>query len=148
MEALPPALREHLRRTWVTEAEAANLILRAEHLAQQPASHPLCEATVFHLDRDGWVYFGGACDSGGLFAAVPQLRPAFRLGRLTRPEDLPALWAHYHTHRPKVLRRLDAITWGELARRYADPHSDALYWLYDLPSHKWAAAYLLETLPR
>ena len=28
--------------------------------------------------------------------------------------------------------------------RYGDPENDEIYFLDDLPSHKWAAAYLLE----
>ncbi len=43
---------------------------------------------------------------------------------------------------PRSIRLLNEITWGELAERYGDRANDEIYWLDDLPAHKWAAAYL------
>jgi hypothetical protein len=75
---------------------------------------------------------------------VPELANAFLLGELDAG-FLPLLEV-YQQKPPQGMKLLRKVTWGELAERYGDRASDEMYWLNDLPSHKWAAAYLREHL--
>lgn len=127
----------------VEEREAVRRILEDPDLAARRAGDITCGSLVWHVDRDRRVYAGGACDSGGIAAAAPELREAFFLGNLGGAGLRPLLESYRRAH-PRALRLLDQVTWGELARRYGDRENDELYHLSDLPENKWAAAYLLE----
>jgi hypothetical protein len=102
---------------------------------------------AFTLDRDGRVFCGGSCDSGGIAAAVPELREAFALGHLHGDGLLPLIEA-YRAAPPRALQLLDEITWGELADRYGEPANDEIFLLDDLPNGKWVEGYLRDELSR
>ncbi len=139
--ALPEERR--FRTSALEEREAVRRILADPALAARRAAEVGCDTLFWHLDRDLRVFCGGACDSGGVAAAVPELREAFLLGMLGKDGFLP-LWESYQRARPRPLQLLDGVTWGELAQRYGDRENDELYYLNDLPGNKWAAMYLLE----
>lgn len=142
LAALPPEKRPRTH-TLIEEREAVRRILDDPGLAARRAGETTCGTLVWHVDRDLRVYCGGACDSGGIAAAVPELREAFLLGTLDTQGFLPLLEA-YRRARPRSLRLLEQVTWGELAQCYGDRENDELYHLNDLPENKWAAVYLLE----
>lgn len=141
---LPESLRQR-KAAFFEEREAVDRILTIPELAQRSADTDLCEALVFQVDRDLKVFCGGACDSGGIIGAVPELAEAFLLGELDQTGFL-SLLAAYQQRPPRGIGLLREITWGELAERYGDRANNEMYWLDDLPSHKWAAAYLRENL--
>lgn len=142
---LPAAFRARLTNL-VTEAEAIQRIRHTPDLAERPAGASLCEAVTFQVERDLRVYCGGSCDSGGLLAALPEHKQAFYLGRLDAPGRLAELWERYRRQPPPAVQRLDHVTWGDLATRYGDPDNDQVYLLFDLPAHKWAAAFLQDEI--
>ena len=129
----------------IEEREAVRRILADPILSARRGSEITCGSLVWHVGRDLRVYAGGACDSGGIAAAAPDLRDAFCLGTLGDEGLLPLLES-YGRERPRPLRLLDQVTWGDLAQRYGDRESEELYHLNDLPESKWAAVYLLEGL--
>jgi MoaA/NifB/PqqE/SkfB family radical SAM enzyme len=145
LAALPPE-RKPRTNALIEEREAVRRILDDPSLAARKASEITCGTLVWHVDRDLRVYCGGTCDSGGIAAATPDLRDAFLLGTLGDEGLLPLLES-YRRARPRALRLLDQVTWGELAQRYGDRENDELYHLSDLPENKWAAVYLLEEFP-
>lgn len=134
-----------LAPVWQTEHGIVTQILDTPELANKCASEPVCEALAVHVNRDLGVFCGAACDSGGVAAAVPELRSAFALGTLEPAGFLPLI-ERYHADPPRGIALLHQITWGELAERYGSQENDEIYFLYDLPSNKWAAQYLLDEL--
>jgi len=112
-------------------------------LSQRPAYAEICEDLVFPVNRDLGVYAGGACDSAGIIGAVPELKHKFFLGTLDESGFQPLLDC-YRNNPPPGVELLTGITWSELAIRYGDKTNDEIFWLNDLPSHKWAAPYLLD----
>ncbi len=142
-EVLPEKMRQN--PVLVEERAAIGKIMQDPDLASRPASEGLCSELGLQVDRDLRVYFGGACDGGGIANAATELRESFFLGSLTEQGFRP-LVESYVEERPRVMQLLDGISWGELAERYGDRENDEIYYLGDLPSNKWAAAYLRETL--
>ena len=134
-----------LAPVWQTERVHVAQILATPELANRPASDPVCDALVFHVDRDLNVLCGGACDSGGVAAAVPELRAAFELGSLEPGGFLPLI-ERFHSDPPRGMALLRQITWGDLAARYGDRENDEIFFLNDLPAHKWSAQYLLDEI--
>jgi len=128
---------------WVEEREAVRKIMANPELSARRAGETLCPHLVLEVDQDLRVFCGGACDSGGIAGAVPELREEFALGYLGEEGLLPLLES-YQRSPPRVIQLLSEITWGELAERYGDRTNDEIYHLTDLPLHKWTAAYLLE----
>jgi MoaA/NifB/PqqE/SkfB family radical SAM enzyme len=141
---LPEEMRRR-RTSLVDERRGAEMILDDPKLSDRQASETLCSALVFHVERDLSVYCGGACDSGGIAAAAPELRGHFYLGKLTEDGFEPLLDA-YRRRPPLGVRLLEGVTWGRLASRYGDRTNDEIYHLNDLPENKWATAYLLDSL--
>jgi hypothetical protein len=133
------------RDSLVEEREAVDCILTRAELTGQRADEHLCSGVVFQVDRDLRVFCGAACDSAGIAGAVPELREQFALGKLSDEGFMPLLEA-YLRKPPRGIELLGQVTWGELAARYGDRTNDEIYHLFDLPQHKWAAAYLLETV--
>ena len=142
-DSLPETVRKNDR--WIEEREAVRRILESHDMSARSAGEPICDSLVLEVDHDMQVFCGGACDSGGIAGAVPELRQEFALGYLGRDGLLPLLEA-YQRRPPRVLQVLTDVTWGELAERYGDRENDEIYYLTDLPLHKWAAAHLLEIL--
>lgn len=140
-----PAEESARATAFVTEAEAVRRILDDAELSAKPATEPVCKVLTFQVDRELDVFCGGSCDSGGIAAAVPELRDAFRLGALGDGGFLPLLES-YRAASPPALRALAGVTWGDLAERHGDRDNDEIYFMNDLPAHKWAAAHLLATL--
>jgi hypothetical protein len=138
MERLPDPLRQQTR--WLTEAEAVQRILAQPELAARRANEAACASLTLEVDAEMEVCCGGACDSGGIAGAVPELRDEFVLGRLGDEGFGPLLEA-YQTRPPRVLEQLSRVT-----AQYGDKANDELYHLPDLPLHKWASAYLLDWL--
>lgn len=132
---------------WVEEREAVRKILESPDLSARRADESFCPYLGLEVDQDLRVFCGGACDSGGIAGAVPELREDFALGHLGEEGFLPLLESYQHEP-PRVIQLLSKVTWGELAERYGDETNDEIYHLTDLPLHKWAAAYLLEKLKR
>jgi Radical SAM superfamily len=130
---------------WVEERGALARIAADPELAGRGAGEGLCGALALQVDRDLRVFCGSACDSGGIAAAVPELRESFLLGTLG-PDGFPPLIEGLQKSSPPAIALLDGVTFGELAERYGDPENDEIYFLDDLPSHKWAAAYLIDQL--
>jgi MoaA/NifB/PqqE/SkfB family radical SAM enzyme len=143
-ERLPESFRQG-RTSLVDEGEAVARILDDPELAERRASDPVCEKLGFQVDRDLRIYCGGACDSAGILGAAPELADQFCLGKLGDDGFMPLLEAYLEA-RPRGIKLLEEVTWGELAERYGDRDNDEIYWLNDLPMHKWAAAYLRERL--
>jgi len=133
------------RTSLVEEREAVARILENADLAGRHASDRACEKLGFQVDRDLRVFCGGACDSAGIVGAAPDLAGQFCLGKLGDDGFLPLLEAYLEA-RPQGIRLLEQVTWGELAEQYGDRANDEIYWLNDLPTHKWAATYLRERL--
>ncbi len=129
---------------WVEEREGVRRILADPELASRPAVEP-CTGLVFQVDRDLRVFCGCGCDAGGLASAIPERREDFFLGKLDQDGFLPMIDS-YRQHPPRPIALLDGVTWGELAERHGDRENDEIYWLNDLPQHKWAAAYLQEKM--
>ncbi len=141
---LPANIRE--KRSYFLEEKAAIESIRSNPgLSGMKGSYSMCTVLTFQVERDLKVYWGGACDSGGIAAAVPELQNHFLLGVLGADGFLPLL-NKYQQEKPHVLELLDTITWGELASRYGDPTNDEIFYFNDLPEHKWAAAYLMDEL--
>jgi hypothetical protein len=142
-----PSLPDGFNRSpvWVEEGEAVRRILADPELAARRPGEGGCETTMLQVDRDGRVFAGSSCDAGGIAAAVPELRESFALGPLG-PEGFAPLLDAFADAPPPALARLGQVTWGELAERYGDAEGDGIHFLDDLPNHKWAAAYLLESL--
>jgi len=128
---------------WVEEREAVRKILASPDLSARRADESFCPYLGLEVDQDLWVFCGGACDSGGIARAVPELREEFALGHLGEEGFLPLLESYQHEP-PRVIQLLSEVTWGELAERYGDETNDEIYHLTDLPLHKWAAQFLLE----
>jgi hypothetical protein len=141
--ALVPEKYRHPRL--FAEKDAILKILGTPELSGKHASETMCQALVFQVDRDMGVICGGACDSGGISASLPELASEFTLGTLDEDGLMPMVDA-YLQNPPHSIQLLDQITWGELAERYGDPKNDEIYYLNDLPENKWAAMYLLEEL--
>ena len=140
-----PAEMRRPRTSLVEEKEAIGRILDSPELSTRRAGESMCTALTFHVDRDLRVFCGGACDSGGIVAAAPELSAEFCLGTLSE-EGFKPLVESYQQSPPRSIQLLDGITWGELAEKYGDRTNDEIYHLNDLPENKWATAYLLEAL--
>lgn len=141
---LPAEVRER-RPFLVEEREAIDRILDSRELSGRRASESMCPVLTFHVDRDLRVFCGGACDSGGIAAVVPELSGEFYMGMLSE-KGFGSLLEAYRQRLPRSIRLLDEVTWGELAEKYGDRTNDEIYHLNDLPENKWAAAHLLEAL--
>ncbi|MBN1880465.1 radical SAM protein [bacterium] len=141
---LPQVVREK-RSSILQEREAIERICSNSDLSSMAATSSMCDVLTFQIDRDLKVICGGSCDGGGIPAAAPDLRDRFCLGSLGSEGFLPLL-TQYSTAKPDPVKLLESISWGELAERYGDAANDEIYYLNDLPQHKWAALYLLETL--
>ena len=107
------------RRLWVEEREAVGRICADAQLAARRADELRCQSLVLDVEHDLRVYGGGACDTGGVAGAVPELRREFALGTLDARGLGPLLEA-YLREPPRAIRWLREITWGELAERYGD----------------------------
>lgn len=142
--SIPVDVRQR-RHLLMAERTAVTTILEDPELVNRRASESMCPGLTFHVHRDLSVFCGGACDSGGLAAAVPELADAFYLGKLTNEGFFPLIDVYQQRQIPG-LRHLDGITWGELAARYGDRENDEVFYLYDLPEHKWAATHLLKSV--
>ena len=99
-----------------------------------------------HIKPDLSVYCGGACDGGGIAAAVPKFRAEFRIGNL-QEDSLVGIIERYLEAPPRIVKELQRITWGELAKRYGDRSNEELYYLSNLAGQKWVALYLEEVVP-
>lgn len=141
---LPGEMRKR-RPMLIEERAAIDRILSNAELSTRLASEPMCTLLTFHVDRKLRVYCGGACDSGGIASAVPELRNAFYLGTLGDKGFTPFLEV-YRNNPPPGIQLLNTVTWGELAEQYGDRTNDEIYYLNDLPENKWAAAHLCEVL--
>lgn len=140
------SLPEHLTRNRlqiVEEKKAIDRILSDPELSARKAGDSMCPVLTLQIERDLTVFCGGACDSGGIAAAVPELKRDFQLGKLNDGGFGPIL-ENYYLNRPRILKLLDRITWGELAERFGDRSNEDIYFLNDLPEHKWSSAYLIE----
>lgn len=133
------------KNMFIEEREAVARILENADLAGRRAGDRVCEKLGFQVDRELRVFCGGACDSAGIIGAAPELADQFLLGELGDDGFVPLLEA-YQQKPPRGIEVLEQVTWGELAERYGDRDNDEIYWLNDLPMHKWAAAYLRERL--
>ncbi len=138
--SLPPDLQH---ASILEERRAVERILADPQLSSRTGGEAECEALVLEVGPDLEVSCGGACDSGGIAGAVPEMHREFALGRLG-DGGFPALLERLEQQPPRPLAWLREVTWGELAARYGDRTSDEVYRLDDLPQHKWAAAYLRE----
>lgn len=123
------------------ERSAIALILSEPELANRKTTEHLCTALTLNVDQDLNVFCGGACDSGGIASAVPELSDAFKLGNLEEAGFKPLL-DNFLTGKWSGFTHLDSLTWGELADRYGDRDNDEIYWLFDLPGNKWPAMHL------
>lgn len=137
--------RDRSKSLFLSEREAIDRILSDSTLSDQSAGASACRGVGFQIDRDLQVFCGGACDSGGILAAVPEMRDEFQIGKLDESGFEPLL-DRFLNAPPRAIRLLQTITWGELATRYGDRTNDEVFWLNDLPEHKWASRYLLNTL--
>ncbi|MBN2383939.1 radical SAM protein [bacterium] len=137
---VPLDIRQH-RKLLMTESAAIRAITADPELARRKPIETLCGALTLNIDRDLDVYCGGSCDAGGLAAAVPELARLFYLGKLT-DEGFPPLLEKFLKRELPVMERLENINWAQLAERYGDPANDEIFYLYDLPTNKWSAAYL------
>jgi MoaA/NifB/PqqE/SkfB family radical SAM enzyme len=129
------------------ERSAIDLIMNEPELANRKPTDNTCINLTVNIDRDLNVFCGGACDSGGIASAVPELSDAFKLGTLEETGFEPLLdtflkgkWAGFTP--------LESITWGELADRYGNRNNDEMYWVFDLPLNKWAALHLQKSMNR
>lgn len=127
----------------VEEKQAIERILSDSSLSDRKGGDSMCPVLTLQIERNLQVFCGGACDSGGIAAAVPELKKYFFLGELNE-EGFEPLLENYRLHRPQILGTLDRITWGELAERYGDRSNDEIFYLNDLPEHKWSAAFLVQ----
>ena len=127
----------------VEEKQAIGRILADPELSVRKAGDSMCPVLTLQIERNLQVFCGGACDSGGIAAAVPELKTQFLLGELQDGGFEPIL-EKYCLDRPRILELLDRITWGELAERYGDRSNEEIYYLSDLPEHKWSSAYLIQ----
>jgi MoaA/NifB/PqqE/SkfB family radical SAM enzyme len=133
------------RGSLLEEREAVTKITDSADLADRRAVDRVCAMLGFQLDRDLRLLCGGACDSAGLVGAAPELADQFLLGKLGDEGFVPLLEAYMQSPPPGIAV-LEQVTWGELAERYGDRANDEVYWLNDLPTHKWAAAYLRDRM--
>lgn len=151
IEKLPERLRTQFSQTLLTEREVKERILSDDALGSRTAADCSCKGMVLEVEPDLSVYTGASCDEGGLKSVLPALKEHFRIGSL-RDEPLVDIVERCMTAPPPVVRMTLEVTWRQLAERFADPTSDAL-WLetdqvHKLVSKKWLAAYVRERLSR
>jgi hypothetical protein len=76
-----------------TMRPSAGFILDSRELSKRQASQSMCTVLTFYVDRDLRVFCGGACDSGGIVAAAPELSGEFYQGTLNEEGFEPLLEA-------------------------------------------------------
>ncbi|UCH79283.1 MAG: radical SAM protein [Candidatus Coatesbacteria bacterium] len=129
--------------TFASERRLREAILADGELSQRRVEELFCPPLVLEVDAGGEVSCGGACDSGGLAGAVPELKTLFSLGRLG-DKTLAAMIEDYRQDLPAPLRAVAGVTWGQLAAQYGDPANEDLFWAADVVISKWARDYLRE----
>jgi hypothetical protein len=116
-------------------------ILKDLELSRRPAAEAFGAALVLEVDGEGEVFCGGACDSGGLAGALPEFKNEFSLGRLGE-KSLAAMLEGYRAEPPAIIKTAGAVTWGELAEKYASPVNDELFAPHDLIVSRWVRDYV------
>lgn len=104
---------------WRSEKDHIAHLLSSPQHAEMPAFDPICPLLVLEVDSGLSVYAGGGCDSGGLLAVVPGIRSELLLGNLTN-ESLATIVNRYISGPPGPVRRLAAVTRGQLAMMYGN----------------------------
>jgi MoaA/NifB/PqqE/SkfB family radical SAM enzyme len=149
IEKLPERLRTRFSGTLLTEREIKERILADDAIDSRTAAECSCKGIVLEVEPDLSVYTGASCDEGGLKSVLPGFEEHFRIGSL-KDEPLSAIVDHYIADPPPVVRMTTEVTWKELAERYADPESDALWFetdqVHEVISKKWLAEYVRERL--
>jgi len=143
-----PIFEDILEKPWLaapgsfcSERSLREGILKDRGLSRRPAAEAFCPALVLEVDAEGEVFGGGACDSGGLAGALPELKAEFSLGRLGE-KSLAAMIGEYVAEPPAIIKMAAAVTWGELAEKYASRVNDELYVPNDLIVSKWVRDYV------
>ncbi len=125
---------------WRTEADHVRTILADEALSGRRAWNPDCGTISLDVDHDLTVTFGGGCDGD----PYDCLKAAMVLGNL-RTDSMGQCYRRCMEEPPTPARMLSGMTWGGLATRYGDPHSDYVYHASDLAGRKWASQYLRDS---
>jgi MoaA/NifB/PqqE/SkfB family radical SAM enzyme len=143
-----PIFEDLLEKPWLaspgafcSERSFREGVLQDRALARRRAAEAFCPALVLEVDAEREVFCGGACDSGGLAGALPELKGEFSLGRLGE-KSLAAMIGEYVAQPPAIIKTAGAVTWGELAEKYASRVNDELYVPDDLIVSKWVRDYV------
>lgn len=145
-----PIFKDILEKPWLaapgffcSERRLREEILGDAELSRKPAAEAFCPALVLEVDAEREVFCGGACDSGGLAGALPEFKDEFSLGRLGE-KSLAAMIRGYLADPPAIIKMAGAVTWGELAEKYASRVNDELFAPNDLIVSRWVRDYVRE----
>jgi MoaA/NifB/PqqE/SkfB family radical SAM enzyme len=148
-----PIFQDIMEKPWLAapgffcaERRLREEILADRELSRRRAAEAFCPTLVLEVDAGGEVFCGGACDSGGLAGVLPELRSEFSLGRLGE-KSLAAMVAEYLADPPAITKSAGAVTWGELAEKYASRVNDELFAPHDLIVSRWVRDYVRKNFP-
>lgn len=148
-----PIFKDILEKPWLaapgffcSERRLREEILKDRELSRRPAAEAFCPTLVLEVDAEGEVFCGGACDSGGLAGVLPEFKHKFSLGRLGE-KSLAAMIGEYFPDPPAIIKMAGAVTWGELAEKYASRVNDELFAPNDLIVSRWVRDFVKENFP-
>lgn len=142
-----PIFKDIVEKPWLaapgffcSERRLREEILKDGELSRRPAAEAFCPTLVLEVDAEREVFCGGACDSGGLAGVLPEFKNEFSLGRLGE-KTLAEMVGEYLADPPAIIKFAGAVTWGELAEKYASRVNDELFAPNDLIVSRWLRDY-------
>ncbi|MBN1970859.1 MAG: hypothetical protein JXR48_19060 [Candidatus Delongbacteria bacterium] len=133
------------KKLWTTEKENVDTILNNEGYRDLSARDRCGGSNIFQIYDNLDVYFGSACDSGGVISNVrPEYKKHFFLGNL-KNKSLMNILEDFTYNSPEVVKMLENVSYYDLAKKYGNK-TENLFAQRILIEDRYAAQFLMDNL--